>query len=109
VSDESECKHGFDPSWCADCKDPVHAKPRSLKRIDDREDWEKPAWTNKTTHPGRSFEARFSSQCLGCGKVIRPGQSATWMSDGSVRHNLPGCILATPGQATYSDRKDARE
>ena len=106
---EEECKHGFDRSWCAACKDPVHGRPRSLKPADDREDWEKPQ-PRRALAVRYTFTAEYSSTpCFGCGQKIRQGQSMALMTDGSYRHNLPGCILATAGQATYSDRKGARE
>lgn len=106
---EEECKHGFDPSWCSDCKDPIHGRPRSLKPVDDREDWEKPV-RRQPLAVKYVFEARFDSTlCWGCQKKIRKGQSMAAMTDGSYRHNLPGCTLASPGQATYSDREGARE
>ena len=95
---DEECKHGFDPAWCSSCKDPIHAKPRVLRPVDEREDWEKPQ-ARAQQAPRFSFVARYNTVCDGCRMMVRPGQDAVKMNDGTTRHNLPGCILATAGQA----------
>jgi hypothetical protein len=103
-------------AWGVPWPPPAGWKARLIERravldrkmdIDEREEWEKPQGRAQQA-PRFFFVARYSTMCDGCRKRVRPGQDAVKMNDGTTRHDLPGCILATAGQATYSDRKGAR-
>ena len=86
------CPHGFpSPASCFECMQDEGLGAEPVAPVVEAEG-------------ARPFRARHESTCDGCSGVLRPGEWAIAMSDGSFRHHRDGC--SRPGAAPAVDPLD---